>query len=560
MSLKKLLAASARDYPDRVAFRFKQDRVWQEWTYDQFRRQVWRMAEAFAAYGVRPQDRVALFDENSPLWPVAYFATVGLGAIAVPVDAKLREIEVAHILTDSEAMLVVCGAQQVTVLQEIQHQLHNLKHVVVLDAIGASLPHSAHIPYHAVEEDMHQHEGTAESVERAYDKVHPDRDDIASLLYTSGTTGRQKGAMITHANFMSNVASCRKAWPLDETDNFLLVLPLHHCLAFTGNLLLPLACGASVSLVESLRTVSENIREVSPTTFIGVPLLLEKMHHRIMEGLQQNKMASFLWRIGLRGPIRKGIRAKLGDRLRLVITGGAPCDPRVLRGFDALGIRILEGYGLTEAAPVLSINPPTRPKPGTIGKPLPDVEIRILDPNEEGVGELAARGPNIMKGYFGNPEATEAVFQDDWLLTGDLGFIDDEGYITLTGRRKSLIVNREGKNIYPEEVEGQLLSSPYVLEALVLGYREANDPVGEKVGVIVVPDQETFDQDQHRADPISDAELIRTIKSEVKRTSEKLAPYKRPRRVQVRMEEFEKTSTSKIKRYLYEMEASALEA
>ncbi len=562
MNLKQLLADSVESRGDAVAFRYKSGGEWQTCAYRAFLEKVRTVSELLGGLRIRPGERVGLFADNSMEWAAIYFGIVGSGAIAVPIDAKLQELELAHILTDSRARILFCGARQYPLVRERHHQLRDLEHVLVLNGGKALDLASAKAPvtYTDLAAAMEQAAEGAAGAKAFYDRVEPGDDDVASLIYTSGTTGRQKGAMLTHGNFTSNVASCRRAWPITGDDNFLLVLPMHHAFAFTGNLLLPLACGSSISLVESLRTVGENIRDVSPTAFIGVPLLIEKMYERIFAKLRQNRTAWLMWSLGLRGPIRRRIRAQLGGKLRIVVTGGAPCDPDILRGYQALGVSIVEGYGLTEAAPVLTLNPPDAPKPGSIGRPLSGVEIRIVDPNEQGVGELAARGPNIMKGYFRNPEATAEVLRDGWLYTGDLGRIDDEGYITLAGRKKSLIVNREGKNIYPEEVEVQVLKSPYLLEALVLGYQEPTDKVGERVGLIVVPNLEQFDHDaRRRGRAFTDAELMARVRDEVRRVTRDLSEYKRPRKVQVRMEEFEKTSTSKVKRYLYEMDSASVD-
>lgn len=560
MNLKQMLALSVGRRGDATAFRYKADAAWNTCSYRDFGAKVRNVAEVLSRHKVKPGERIGLFAENSVEWAAVYFAIVGVGATAVPMDAKLQELEVVHILTDSQARLLFCGARQYSVVRERHHQVRDLEHVFLIDPTpGLTLP-SEPVAYHALETELRLAADGADPRDAAYERYEPVDDDLASLIYTSGTTGRQKGAMLSHGNFAGNVQSCRDTWTLTEEDNFLLVLPLHHAFAFTGNLLLPLACGASISLVENLRTVGENVREVSPSVLIAVPLLVEKMYDRIMTKLRQNRSAWLLWRLGLRGPVRRGIRQQLGGRLRLIIVGGAACDPDILQGYEALGMSIAEGYGLTEAAPVLTINPPERTKPGTIGKPLAGVEVRIHEPNEQGVGEIIARGPNIMKGYFNNPEATAAVLRDGWLHTGDLGRIDDDGYITISGRKKSLIVNREGKNIYPEEVEAQVLKSPYLLEALVLGYREPGEKVGERVGLIVVPNHEQFDLEARRAGKaFSDAELLQRVRDEVRRVTRDLSEYKRPRKVQVRMEEFEKTSTSKIKRYLYEMDTAAMD-
>ena len=552
MTITEVLAESVARRGEAVALRYKQQDRWITLTYREFLARAWQVAELLAKLGVKPGDRVAIFRENSPEWPEMYFGIVGLGATAVPVDAKLQEQEVAHILHDSGTVVVFAGAKNHPLLREIEAHTRDLEHVVLVGGRELLPISSRRVKYWDYEEQLHEVSEAAMKETRAYNRRPPKDDDIASFIYTSGTTGRQKGAMLTHRNFTGNASSCARAIDIFESDNFLLVLPLHHAFAFTTNLILPLYSGSEISLVESLKTVGDNMREVSPTVLIGVPLLLEKMYNRIWNGLKENKPAYLLYRLGIRKPVTHGILQKLGGKLRLVISGGAPCDPELLINYTDLGLKILEGYGLTETAPVLSLNPWNKPRPGTVGVALPDVEISLIDPNEEGVGEIAVKGPNVMKGYFNNPEATQSVFHDGWFLTGDLGFVDAEKYVTITGRKKSLIVNREGKNIYPEEVEHQVCRSRFVREVLALGYREPGEKVGEHVGLIVVPDEEAInDYADREKKRLTEKEIVDLIRREVRKEAAGIAEYKRPRRIQIRWEEFNKTSTGKIKRYLY---------
>jgi long-chain acyl-CoA synthetase len=326
-------------------------------------------------------------------------------------------------------------------------------------------------------------------------------------------------------------------------DNFLLALPLHHAIAFSANLLVPIASGSSITFIESFKTLGDDLRATAPTALIGVPLLFEKLYRRVQENIQAHLLGRLLFSLGLSGLLRRRVVARLGGALRILISGGAPCDPDLVRGFARLGLPLLEGYGLTETAPVLTLNPLERPQPGSVGVALSNVKLRLFDVDAEGVGEIAARGPNVMRGYYGQPAATAAAFREGWFLTGDLGRFDAAGFLTITGRKKCLIVNREGKNINPEEVETQALKSPFLKEALALGYRERGERVGEHVGLIVVPSDEIL------AAP--DAE--RRIRADLKRVLRAIADYKHPRRIVIRREEFEKTSTGKIKRFLYTM-------
>lgn len=558
MTLKETLDRSTQKVGDHVLMKFKRDGEWQGWTYRQFLATVRNISEALAgACHIRPGDRVALMGANSPEWCAIHYAITGLAAVAVPIDVKLQEQEVAHILADSGASVILMDSSGEENIFDLAMRYPNLRHIILfgkgLDLDGDG---NRNIKVYQLDALLATYRERSEGHSAAYDRYHPKADNLAALVYTSGTTGRQKGVMLTHGNFTSNFQSLDAAIDVYPDDNFLLILPLHHTFAFTTCLVTPIASATQLSFVESLRTISENIRESQPTIILGVPLLLEKMYNRMITGIKSNRAANLMWKLGVRAPIRKGIQEKLGGRVRLMISGAAPVDAQLIRNFEELGLHPREGYGLTECSPVLSLTPYEGPiVDGSCGKVLPFIEMKVFDPNSEGVGELAVKGANVTKGYFNNPSATNEVFREGWFLTGDLGFIDENNFIHITGRKKALIVNREGKNIYPEEVEQQIINSPLILEAVVLGYRDSKEAVGEHVGVIIVPDEEgiaALEAAERRK--FSEAEIIAHLKNEVKRQVSKLADYKHPRRIQVRWEEFNKTSTGKIKRYLYAMD------
>lgn len=564
MTLKDTLEQSVQKHPDKVLMKYKRLGDWQTLTYRQYLALVRNVSEALAgSCHIRPGDRVALLGANSPEWCAIHYAITGIAAIAVPIDVKLQEQEVTHILSDSgAAALLMDSASEVNIL-DIVERCPNLRHILLFGAEKPELNDgkTRGVKLHDFDVALAETQEASKGHGAAYDRYHPKEEDTASFIYTSGTTGRQKGAMLTHGNFTANFQSIDEAVEINPDDNFMVILPLHHSFAFTACLVTPVASGTQMSFVESLRTVSDNIREAQPTLVLGVPLLFEKVYNKLQAGIRANKVASVLWKLGLRNPVRKGIREKLGGKIRLMISGGAPADPKMLAGLEDLGLKTREGYGLTETAPVLTISPFDEPiRPGSCGKILPHVEMCVLDANAEGVGELAAKGANIMKGYYNNPDATEDVFRDGWFLTGDLGYIDADNYVFITGRKKALIVNREGKNIYPEEVEMQINQSPLILECVVLGYRDPGEAVGEHVGVIVVPDEEGIAELQAAEKrKFSEKEIEARVRAEVKKQAAALADYKHPRRIRVRWEEFNKTSTSKIKRYLYAMSDSTVE-
>ncbi|NLG36359.1 MAG: long-chain fatty acid--CoA ligase [Lentisphaerae bacterium] len=564
MTLKDTLEQSAQKHGDKILMKYKRLGDWQTLTYRQFLAMVRSIAEALAREcHIRPGDRVALLGSNSPEWCAIHYAITGIAAIAVPIDLKLQDQEVTHILSDSGASALLMDSTGETNVLDLADRCPNLRHVILYGAQTPELEDgkTRGIRLHDFDALLAANREHAEGHGAAYDRYHPKEEDTASFIYTSGTTGRQKGAMLTHGNFTGNFQSIDAAIEILPDDNFMVILPLHHSFAFTACLVTPIASGTQMSFVESLRTVSDNIRESSPTLVLGVPLLFEKVYNKLLAGIRANKPASLLWKLGIRNPVRKGISEKLGGRIRLMISGGAPADPKMLAGLEDLGLKTREGYGLTECSPVLTLSPYDEPiRPGSCGRILPHVEMMVFSPNAEGVGELAAKGANIMKGYYNNPAASEEVFHDGWFLTGDLGYIDADNYVFITGRKKALIVNREGKNIYPEEVEMQINQSPLILECVVLGYRDPGEAVGEHVGVIVVPDEDgiaALEAAEKRK--FTEKEIEARLRAEVKKQAAALADYKHPRRIRVRWEEFNKTSTGKIKRYLYAMNEATVD-
>ncbi|MCF7817546.1 MAG: AMP-binding protein [Kiritimatiellales bacterium] len=558
MTIKDILNRAADESPDRIALKFKRDGAWRTTSFAQLRERAWHVSEMLASFGVAAGDRVALYRENSPEWYELYYGIVAIGAIAVPVDVKLREMEVAHIFHDCGVSVVFCSAKNVDVIQGLDGRLHELRKVVVLDAATTPLSTGQQIDYLGYDELWREVSAVAMSASRAYDRHELTDDSPSSFIYTSGTTGRQKGAVLTHRNFISNVVGIAKAIEVRKTDNFMLVLPLHHSFAFTAMLLLPIYAQCQVSLVENLKTIAANMAETAPTVLLAVPLLLEKMLARIMEGINAKKSARLMYRYGLAKVVGRKIHQGLGGSLRMIVSGGAPISPATLNAWNMLGFNTIEGYGITETAPVLTLNPPESPRVGTVGLPIPGVEIKIINPNIEGVGEIIARGDNVMQGYHNNPEETGMVLRDGWYYSGDLGYFDEKGYLVISGRKKSMIVNREGKNIYPEEVERQVLESNYVLECLSLGYREPGEDTGERIGLIVVPNQAAFDAlEDHTGQRLTDQQIEVLLRDDVRKQLTHLSDYKRPRKIQIRFEEFEKTTTQKVKRYLYAIDTQS---
>jgi len=391
-----------------------------------------------------------------------------------------------------------------------------------------------------------------------------DPDSLAVLIYTSGTSSEAKGVMLSHTNIVADIEAVRPRLSMTEEDRFLSVLPLHHTLEATCGFIYPLSSGASIAYGRSLKSVDiiADIRALKITVMIGVPLLFEKMCAGINRQVSKKALSTRLyvdlgqrmaglskWILDLSvGKVLfRALRERVGlDSIRLFVSGGAAINPEVSRFFNNLGIVLLQGYGLSETSPVLAVNCERDNNYSSVGRPLDGVEIKILDKNEAGIGEIAAKGKMVMLGYYGNEDATRSVMQDGYFRTGDLGYVDNAGHLHITGRMKNVIITAAGKNIYPEEIEALLESSPFVSECAVLPRKRKT---GEEPVAVVVPDFDAINA-AREGEKLSDEEIRTIMKAEVNSICEQLAEFKRVKDVIVMTEELPKTSTRKVKRHV----------
>ncbi len=551
MTIRTLLVNAMAKQPNRTALRYRRNGVWLSRSYLDLSKGVFQMAEAFGRLGLKPsEERVALILENGPEWVESYLALACTGVAVVPLDPKLKPEEVAFIVRDSGAVLVVTDTRHLEMLATVLPGLPAVRSAVLTDGGVQPLPPVADRPCY----DYEALRPRADAGPLTWHTHHkPEPQTIASVIYTSGTTGKPKGVMLTHTNFYSDVVGALDAIGnevVTPADDFLIVLPLFHSFSFTANLVLPLYKGCGMFFADSVRTLGDDIKTLRPTILMAVPLLAEKLLSKIDEKLQVSRLARGLLKLGLGRLVGRRVLKELGGRLRFIAVGGAPCPVHVLRGFCRLGLTVIEGYGLTECSPVVSINSVHTPHIGTIGKKIPNVEVRIAEINDQGVGELQVRGPVVMKGYFNNLEATREAFDGDWLRTGDLASIDAEGYITIRGRTKALIVNREGKNIYPEEVENVLAGDSFIADVVVVGYTVGGVP-GERVGAILVPDLDAI-QAAHDGEALAWERVEHLVRDRVHAQCESLSDYKHPRKLVIRREPLERTSIQKVRRCLYQ--------
>ena len=534
-TITEMFERSAKEYSNRVMSKIKRGGVWREYTFGEVLGYVRKMAEYLKEKGIKKGDFVALVSENRPEWGWGYLAIQWAGGTVIPLDARLTDVERRFLMDFAGIKGVICSRDY---LMEIEEAKKELKFDFILSMED-------------LDKIFEKYKGI--------DRVELNEEDLAEILFTSGTTGSPKGVMLTHKNIMSDLEGLYQIIDVNENDVFFSILPLHHVYECTGGFLAPIYVGASVAYASSLRpnVMLEEMREIRPTVWLTVPLILEKIYQKILKTLNEQKgvkkVLINLMKTFAKERLSKRIKASLGlDRVRYVISGGAALPEWVSKGLEDLGFPILQGYGLSETSPILTLNPPHSPRNKSVGLPIPGVEIRLFEVNERGEGEIAAKGPMVMKGYYKNEKATKEVFYDGWFLTGDIGYFDEDGYLYITGRKKAVIVTKGGKNIYPEEIENKLTESPYIEEVLVFG--AINPETGEEeVQALVYPNLDEVRSIAHKMGRVPDDDFIyELISKEIERLSKDLAPYKRIKRFALRYEEFPKTTTRKIKRHLFE--------
>jgi long-chain acyl-CoA synthetase len=492
------------------------------------------VAARLVAVGVRPGDRVLIAGENHPAWPIAYFGILKAGAVAVPVDCAMDPAPFSNVLRSSGAKVALWDRK---VEQKAGHVARR------------------ECPYLRV---FDLHEVTSEDPGAVAPQVQIEPTDLASVIYTSGTTGTPKGVMLTHSNFTALLSSIAPIFPLRDSDRMLSVLPLHHTFEFACGLLLPLSAGARIIYLDELNgeRLSKGLREGQVTAMAGVPALWQLLERKILAQAEERGVlaekylewgAELNRTIGKRLGVDAGkllfapIHAALGGNIRFLVSGGAALPEATQKFFAGLGLHLAEGYGLTEASPVLTVQQGSpKAKAGSVGKPIPGVEVKILEPDANGVGEVVARGPNIMLGYANNLEATRAVLDDEgWLHTGDLGKLDRDGRLSIVGRAKDVIVNASGENVYPDDVENTLGRIPNIVEYAVVGIE--NPSGGERVGLLARPERGPDGDDDRRE------RFDRAYRS-LREAIEELPSSARPAIVHLYDAELPKTATRKVKR------------
>lgn len=617
--INQIIESSCMKNKSSIAFQYKTNGQWKPITYEKLWSNVEQLAAGLAQIGINEMVHIALLAPSSPRWVTSYLAILHAGCVVVPVDKELKATELRHVLADSDTQAIIVGQAQFDTLLEIIDDLPQLKQVILIDTVvepvediddltdyiqqlsshwkqlvsDLKIPSERCEPIEKLASQLqrtltrqeepggkkkknHDFLSGSEltraklhkekrlfsykaifSTEACRDTSHLPPGQRAVILYTSGTTGRSKGAMLSHNNIVSNIIAAQEHFALDNSISTLSFLPINHVFEQVCGILLPLSLGGQISFAESIKKLGENLNEVRPTFLLGVPAVYRLLLDRIMKKIEGSTSSRLLYKFNLtRRLVAAKVKNAVGDQT-IFVSGGAALDPAVAHGFNQLGLTLLQGYGITETSPVISAESPFRSKPGTVGEPIRDVEIKIANPNRDGEGEILVKGPNIMLGYYKNDSATAQAIQDGWYHTGDLGYIDENNMLYICGRVKNLIVTPNGKNVYPEEVENQLLKSPYIAEIMVYGHKIGK--TAEEVYAVIFPDEEAlFALAKEQKDtPLSAMEIEDLIRREIQTHGKELADYKRVKKFTLREDEFPKTTTRKIKRYIVEPEISA---
>ena len=561
-SLRDLVETSAELYGDKIPYIYKRGEARYSFSYNDYRRDLYRLGEGMSRIGLMGRT-VAVIGESCPEYMTAYIAAVSGGGVVVPLDRDLGHAEIARFADLSGAEAVFYTEQFNDVLPSLAEQMPQVRYFIpIAPAEGSdttdgssSAGDAVILPYSELLAlgDKAMEEGDRSFLD--YDCT-ADMSQMSALLFTSGTTGTSKGVMLSHANLVASVNAASRGTIFGPDNTFVDLLPMHHSYEITCGHLGAANLGGTVYINDSLKNTLRSITTFKPDSLIVVPLYVETMHKRIWAEIARKgmtrrvralmKASSAMHRAGIdiRRKLFKQILDGLGGNLRYIICGGAPLSPELVRDFDAFGIEICEGYGITECSPLIAVNRHGKVRLRSVGQPVDNCEVRIADPSADGTGEIEARGRNVMLGYFGNEEATAEVFTEDgWFRTGDVGCMDADGYIYITGRKKNIIILSNGKNIFPEEIEEHLYTSPLIGECVVIGRK--NSAGDTRITAVIYPSDEAAELEGK-----SEEEKLALIRDAVNTINRSLPVYKQVRDVELRSEEFEKTTTRKIKRFL----------
>ena len=540
--LKDMLKKSGQKYGKNIAYKIrKEEGKYKTYTHEEVRKMIDGLGTSLIDMGLKDK-RIAVIGENRFEWEIAYLSIVCGTGIVVPLDKSLPENELESLLKRSEVEAIICSGKYIETLKKVRTK--NLKYFISMDL------EKTEDEIISQKELIEKGKKLVENGDTRFTNAEIDNKKMSIMLFTSGTTSQSKAVALSHKNICSNLMDIASTLDVNSKDIFLSFLPLHHVFECTVGFLYPLYIGAQIVFSDGIRHIPENLKEYKASVMASVPAIYERLFKIVRKQIEkkgnleeilieeekhkndsmENKKAIF-----------KDLHELLGGNIRLFISGAASLDAKIEEKFRNLGFNIVQGYGLTETSPIVAVGNNKYHKIGSIGKALPSEEVKLLNVNKQGIGELAVKGPNVMIGYYKNKEATEKVLKDEWFHTGDLAKIDEEGYIFICGRKKNVIVLKNGKNIYPEEMESLINKEDGIEESFIFGKQMSEDPTNIKIFVKVVYNKEHFEGKTKE-------EIEKEISQKISEVNKVMPRYKAIRGTIISDVPLIKTTTNKIKR------------
>ena len=557
-TVKEIFKRSIEKYKDNIYILERPNHdhkaKFEEFTYERFGNDAINLGTGLMKYLNLSNERIIIIGENTYYWYVSYFSILCGVGIAVPVDKELPNNEIENVIKRSHAAAVIYSKKKKDAIDKIKDNLPMVKYFIEMNSDEGVQGRDVGIEHVIAEGKKLTDAGNTE-----YMDVEIDPEEFKFLIFTSGTTSQAKGVMLCHRNLAENVNAVSKYVKIYERDRFFSVLPLHHTYESSIGALLPFANGSSVAICGGLRYIVPDMQEAKPTAMLAVPLLVESLYKKINQSIEKSGKAGLVNSmlhltnalksvgIDIKRKVFKEIYDNLGGNMRIIVSAAAPIDKKIGKWVQDIGIEFLQGYGLTETAPIAALTPECDPRVGSVGLPVNCAQIKIHNPNENGEGEIWIKSQTLMLGYYEDEEATKEVVHDGWFNSGDIGYQDKDGYVYVTGRSKNVIVTQNGKNIYPEEIELLLSKIPEIQECMVYG----KEVEGEKeliISVKVIPNMEEI-ENLHGKD-LSEEEIHKIIWNKIKEVNKGLTSYKAIKNLEIKHDEFAKTTTMKIKRYV----------
>ena len=548
---RELINRTVNKFPDHIAYKYKirhgkDDVEYVCKTFSNFKKDVDGLATSLLTMELQGK-KVAVISSNRYEWCTTYLAVTTAGMVIVPLDKALPENEIQSLIKRSKIEAIVCEAKYIEAIRNTTDS--NLKYIISMDE--------------TIEKDvilyqdlLNQGKKLRENGNREYEAIQINPEEMSIILFTSGTTNISKGVMLSQKNICSNLQAIAMYAHMLPTDTLLSVLPIHHTFECTITFLIGFYFGSAVAFCEGLKYIQKNMQEFKVSVFVGVPLILENIHKKVWKGIEEQGktklikamivITKLLSKIGidLRRKVFKPILDQFGGKLRIVFVGAAPLDKKIIKGFNEFGVDLVQGYGLTETSPVVSCESEKRKKPGSIGFPLANLEVKIVDPDEQGIGEITVKGPSVMLGYYENEDATNKAMKDGWFSTGDYGYLDKKGYLYISGRKSDIIVLKNGKNIYPQELEFLLNKIPGVVETMVFARNKTS--MDTTLCAKIVYDKEQVKEVYGEK---NQEELKEVFWQKVKEVNQTLPDVKHIKEIMITEEPLAKTTTQKVKRY-----------